>query len=165
MSRPRQSAYHNEPPAGSISPHAPTDVVKAEFARRLQAKLVEKGWNQSELARRMAPLLPRSSIARDNISKYIRGKVLPSPHVLEAMSKVLECKPADLLPARGTPSAGAENLPFNFRDIGDGQMWTKVNMAMSEDAALAVRAIVRGRFSMAVNLLQPLAKRENERGD
>ena len=61
-----------------------------EFARRLQAKRNEKGWTQSELARRMAPLLKDSRIGRDNISKYVRGKVLPLPPLLEAMSKVLE---------------------------------------------------------------------------
>src|SRR5829696_3192513 len=57
------------PPQASASP----DAIKADFGRRLQAALNEKGWNQSELARRVAPLLPRSSIARDNISKYVRG--------------------------------------------------------------------------------------------
>jgi transcriptional regulator with XRE-family HTH domain len=64
--------------------HASPDQIKAEFGLRLQKALNAKGWNQSELARRMAPHLPRTSIARDNISKYVRGKVLPQPLVLEA---------------------------------------------------------------------------------
>ncbi len=144
ISMPRKSAYHNEPPAATISPHAPIDAVKAEFARRLQAALVDKGWNQSELARRMAPKLPRSSIARDNISKYIRGKVLPSPHVLEAMSKVLDMKPADLLPARGTPAAGAEHPPLDVRDIGEGKVWLRINQACDWSVALQIMNLLKG---------------------
>jgi transcriptional regulator with XRE-family HTH domain len=141
----RKSAYHNDPPAGSISPHAPADAIKTEFARRLQLALVEKGWNQSELARRMAPHLPRNSIARDNISKYIRGKVLPSPHVLEAMCKVLGKKPPDLLPARGTPSAGAEHPPLDVRDLGDGNYWLRVNQSVPSSVALEIMTLLQGR--------------------
>ena len=40
-------------------------------------KLTEKGMNQSELARRMAPLASNSRIGRDNVSKWVRGVVLP----------------------------------------------------------------------------------------
>jgi DNA-binding Xre family transcriptional regulator len=69
-----------------------------QFSRRLQAKLSERGWNQSELARRMAPQLPHSRIGRDNISKWVRGKVLPLPHHLAVLCRVLECEPRDLLP-------------------------------------------------------------------
>jgi hypothetical protein len=58
--------------------------IRLEFARRLQQKLDERGWSQSDLARRMAPLLPDSRIGRDNISKYCNAKVLPLSHHLEA---------------------------------------------------------------------------------
>jgi hypothetical protein len=60
----------------------------------------EKGWTQAELARRVAPLLKNSRIGRDNISKYVRGKVLPLPHVLDALAlgclvvKLAICCPA-----------------------------------------------------------------------
>lgn len=141
---PRKSAFHNDPPAEFISPYAPVDAIKADFARKLQAQLVDRGWNQSELARRMKPHLPRNSIARDNISKYIRGKVLPSPHVLEAMCKVLGCKPIDLLKARGTPSA-AEHPPLDVRDLGDGQVWLRINQAISWELALQIMNLIKGK--------------------
>jgi transcriptional regulator with XRE-family HTH domain len=114
-----------------------------EFGRRLQKALNAKGWNQSELARRMAPLLPRTSIARDNISKYVRGKVLPQPLVLEAMATVLGVQPSDLLPARRT-NIPAANPPLDARDLGDGNVWLRVNRAVSWDVALQVMKLLRG---------------------
>jgi transcriptional regulator with XRE-family HTH domain len=113
------------------------------FGRRLQKALNAKGWNQSELARRMAPLLPRTSIARDNISKYVRGKVLPQPLILEAMAKVLDMAPSDLLATRRT-NIPAANPPLDARDLGDGNVWLRVNRAVSWDVALQVMKLLRG---------------------
>ena len=76
-------------------------------------KLMERGWNQSELAHRTAPLLPHSRVGRDNISKWIRGKVLPLPHHLAALCKVLECEPPDLLPP-APPRNGKDEAPLAF---------------------------------------------------
>src|SRR4051794_35441580 len=74
------------------------------FGRRLQRELNLRGWTQAELARRIAPLLkPTFRIGRDNVSKWIRGKVLPLPPALEAICKVLEMETRDLLPERATP--------------------------------------------------------------
>ena len=103
---------HTPPPSGTVSSGAPPEAIRMEFARRLQAALNARGWTQSELARRMAPLLKHSRLGRDNISKYVRGKVLPLPPALEAMAKVLEIKTFELLPARVTPSAGVEYPPY-----------------------------------------------------
>src|SRR5262245_24373734 len=78
------------PRVGSTSSGAPPVAIRMDFAKRLQDRLSDLGWNQSELARRMAPLLKESRIGRDNISKYVRGKVLPLPAALAAMAKVLD---------------------------------------------------------------------------
>jgi len=49
--------HHPPPPSGTASSAPPPEAIRMEFARRLQAALNERGWTQSELARRMAPLL------------------------------------------------------------------------------------------------------------
>jgi transcriptional regulator with XRE-family HTH domain len=137
-------------PPKLVASDAPTqvtaspDAIKADFGHRLQAALNEKGWNQSELARRVAPLLPRSSIARDNISKYVRGKVLPSPLALEAISTALGKKPADLLPVRRSAVSSTDNPPLDARDLGDGSVWLKVNQAVDWDTALQIMKLLRG---------------------
>src|SRR3954463_11376728 len=108
---------------------APPSAISVDFARRLQGKMNEKGWNQAELARRVAPLLKESRIGRDNISKYVRGKVLPLPHALEAIAKVLGIEIKDLLPSRGTHATGEEHSPLDVRDIGENRVWLRVNQA------------------------------------
>jgi transcriptional regulator with XRE-family HTH domain len=122
---------------------APPVAIRMDFAKRLQDRLNDKGWTQSELARRMAPLLKESRIGRDNISKYVRGKVLPLPAALEAMAKVLGCDSKDLLPSRATQGAAEELSPLDVRDIGAGRVWLQINQAVDWDVALDVMKRLR----------------------
>src|SRR5262245_64678077 len=122
---------------------APPVAIRMDFAKRLQDALSDRGWTQSELARRMAPLLKESRIGRDNISKYVRGKVLPLPPALEAMAKVLGVESKDLLPTRATSTTSDELAPSSLRDLGDGRYWLQVNMAVDPDVALEVMRLIR----------------------
>jgi transcriptional regulator with XRE-family HTH domain len=124
---------------------APPAAIRLEFARRLQNALNDKGWTQSELARRMAPLLIESRIGRDNISKYVRGKVLPLPPALEAMAKVLGVEARDLLPSRGTQATAEEHAPLDVRDIGENRVWLRVNQAVDWPIALQILGLLRGK--------------------
>lgn len=134
--------FHNPPPA-PLPANAPLDAVKAEFARRLQRAFVEKGWNQSELARRAEKFMPDRNFPRDNISKYVRGKVLPGPTHLNAMARALSMKPDDLLPQRGVPQAGQEHPALHFQDLGDGNVWLRVNRALSFETALEIMNLIK----------------------
>lgn len=122
---------------------APTDAVKMDFARRLQRAMVEKGWNQSELARRAAKFAPGEKFIRDNVSKYMRGKVLPGPVHLSALCKAIGKKPEDLLPIRGLSGGPESSVPFAVTDAGDGQMWLRINMAVSWDTAMKIQQLIR----------------------
>jgi len=137
---PRQ--HHTPPPSGTMSSAASPEAIRMEFARRLQAALSERGWTQAELARRTAPLLKHSRLGRDNISKYVRGKVLPLPPSLEAMAKVLEMKPSELLPARAAPAAGAEYPPLSAQDVGEGRVWLSVNRTVTWRTGLEILRIL-----------------------
>jgi transcriptional regulator with XRE-family HTH domain len=123
---------------------APPAAIRMDFARRLQNALNDKGWTQSELARRMAPLMKESRIGRDNISKYVRGKVLPLPPALEVMAKVLGKQSKDLLPARGTQAVSNENAPYDMRAMEGGErVWLRINQALDMDIALEIMALIR----------------------
>ena len=124
---------------------APLTAIRMDFAKRLQDALSDRGWTQSELARRMAPLLKESRIGRDNISKYVRGKVLPLPPALEAMAKVLGMESRDLLPSRATAAVSEEQAPRSFRDIGGRRYWVQINMALDEDTALEIMRLTRSK--------------------
>jgi transcriptional regulator with XRE-family HTH domain len=123
---------------------APPAAIRMDFARRLQNAMNDKGWNQAELARRVAPLLKDSRIGRDNISKYVRGKVLPLPHALEAIAKVLGMDSKDLLPNRGTAATAEEHSPLDVRDIGEGRVWLRVNQAVDWEIALEMLKLLKG---------------------
>ena len=122
---------------------APPVAIRMDFAKRLQDALNDKGWTQSELARRMAPLLKESRIGRDNISKYVRGKVLPLPPALEAMAKALGVESKDLVPMRATQAVADELSPLDVRDIGQGRVWLQVNQAVDWEVALDVMRRIR----------------------
>jgi transcriptional regulator with XRE-family HTH domain len=126
---------------------ASPEAIRKEFGRRLQKALNERGWTQSELARRVAPLLPDMRVGRDNISKYVRGLVLPLPPMLEAICKVLGKEPSDLLPSRATRGVVAES-PLSVRDAGDGRAWVEIkdfSKALPWPIALKLLALLQGQ--------------------
>jgi len=134
--------YDAPPPAASSG--APPEAIRMEFARRLQAALNERGWTQSELARRVAPLLKHSRIGRDNISKYVRGKVLPLPAALDAIARVLELRSQDLLPVRA--SAASEHPPISIRDMGDNETaWLQINQQLPWGKVIKIQQIIRSK--------------------
>lgn len=124
------------------------DNVKAEFARRLQAAMIEKGWNQSELARRANDLLPKPAkgqkrgkgIGRDSVSHYMRGRMLPLPAYLDVIAKALGKTPSDLLPVR-VPSASPTS-PFEMRGLPDGRLFLRVSRTIRQEAAMKIMAIL-----------------------
>lgn len=142
----RGLAHYNMLP-GSVA-EVNGDAIRAEFAKRLQAAMVKKGWNQSELARRATAFLPKpvrgqkrnTAVGRDSISHYVRGSMLPLPAYLDAISKALGLKPEDLMPA-GAPSVRS-TMPFEFRGMPDGRVFLRISRTVSQDAAMKIMAIL-----------------------
>lgn len=123
---------------------APRDALKTEFARRLQAKMMEKSMRQSDLMRAMNVHLPKANhISRDSISKYLRAMNLPGAIYLQALAKALGCKQDDLMPAAGLPQTG-DSLAFDMRQTVDGNVWLRINQAVPWGDALKIAAILKG---------------------
>lgn len=137
----KRKDFHNSQPLG-IPEDAPVDAVRAEFARRLQQAAVEKGWNQSELARRAAAYTPDNKFGRDNVSSYMRGLNLPRPTHLHALCKALGKKPQDLLPSRGVPSVDDTRPPFKVEKLANGQAWLHINQAVDWPVAMQIMKIL-----------------------
>lgn len=139
-----RKAFHNVAPDAEISSDAPRDVARQEFASRLQRAMTERGWNQSELARRATEHLEDGVIGRDSVSGYIRGKSLPSPSYLLALSKALNKDPEEILPSRGQSISSAKLPPLDVRDLGDNRVWMRVNQAVDWSDALKIMQILKG---------------------
>ena len=128
--------FHNPKPKEINLDGAPKSVIKKEFGKRLQAKMIEKGWNQSELAK-------KSNFGRDNISSYIRGISIPGPLHLSAMARALNCETDELLPSRLMPNVESSNPALDVKDIGKGLAWLKINQAVDWDVAIEVMSLIK----------------------
>ena len=133
------NAMHDEVPQDGTS-----QAIKNEFARRLEAHRVAKGWNQSELARRASDWLPEPAagqkqghkIGRDQVSHYSRGISLPRPEVLAALAKALGIEPRELMPA-AVPST-ASPAAFRMVSVDDGRVQLTVNRVVSMQTATKI---------------------------
>jgi transcriptional regulator with XRE-family HTH domain len=115
----------------------PKHLTKQEFGKRLYTLMLEKGWRQSELAR-------RASLPRDSISVYMRGKSLPTPHSVKLLSSALGVTPQELLPNH-TESAIDNDAPameFKVSPNLPGKAWLRINRLVSVTAALNVMKIL-----------------------
>lgn len=135
--------YHNAKPSKDLPDSAPRDAIKVEFANRLNAAMVKKGWTQSELARRASDHHPEKQIGRDSISVYMRGKALPSAAVLGALAASLGIEPSDLLPTRGVPTASQASPKLDVKDIGDGRVWLRINQEAPWPIALEIMKLLQ----------------------
>ncbi len=115
---------------------APKEAVRREFGKRLQGAMIDKGWNQSELAR-------RAGVGRDNISAYIRGISMPGPVMLHKIAEALQMKPEEILPSKAMPSIDQVVPALDVRDIGKGLAWLRINQAVPWDDAIQIMNILK----------------------
>jgi transcriptional regulator with XRE-family HTH domain len=119
-------------------------ISREEFARRLQLALVEKGWNQSELARAV-------NTGRHNISVYASAKSYPMPPLLKNMATALGVDPEwllpGMLPSPDHPSASEEPAESLKLEPGADKNLAhlKVDMEVSWADALKVMEILYGQ--------------------
>lgn len=137
-------AFVNRGPNVELPSDAPRDSVKIEFARRLQQRMTAKNMRQSDLARAIRKQLPKDTkFNRDTISVYIRGKSLPNPVYLEAISSALQCQPEDLIPSRGLPTANDLSPTFDARQTLDGNVWLRINQGVSWEVAAEIMKLLK----------------------
>jgi transcriptional regulator with XRE-family HTH domain len=118
-------------------------LTKEEFGRRLEKLMLDKGWNQSELARQ-ATRHAEKPIGRDSISIYVRGRSFPGPLHLHPIASALGVTPADLLPNTLASAADAATPALELRQVpGHPEtFWLKVNQAVPYAKALEIVRIL-----------------------
>lgn len=131
--------------SGDGAPSTTPDEIRREFARRVTAARMDKGFNQAELARAAAKYMADGKFGRDLIGLYERALRLPSPMHLSAMARALGKDTQELMPYQGVPG-GQDNrfVPVDVKDMGDGQAWVRINEQVPWDVALKVMELVRG---------------------
>jgi transcriptional regulator with XRE-family HTH domain len=136
----RTPAVYNPPPAPAPPPrHAPIEVIRQDFASRLQEHMTRKGWNQSELARHAALHTDDKTFGRDLVSGYLRGRCLPGPPHLHALSTALGVSREELLPHGRLPTASGSNAPpLDLRAADNGMAYLRVNQVVRMETALEI---------------------------
>jgi transcriptional regulator with XRE-family HTH domain len=123
-------------PTKHVSSDEPADAIRVEFGRRLQALMLERNWNQAELAR-------RSGLGRDSISTYVRGQTFPEPKSLKLLADALETTPQALMPQ--SHAVDVELPAFEIRQV-PGQpdrCHIRINRLVTLDQAARIFSIIR----------------------
>lgn len=118
------------------------DKHRQDFAKRLAGAMTQKGWNQSELAR-------RADIGRDNVSGYVRGHNLPNSKHLAKLAAALNV-PASYLLGAATgdrfPALADDDKPLTeLRNLPDkpGYMRVLIRHDVPEEMAFEIAKMVR----------------------
>lgn len=137
--------YAAEPPAETLDwdPAAgyPPDHVRLAIGSRIQAKLTEKGWKQSELAR-------RADIGRDSVSLYIRGKNTPTAGSLSKIAAAFGCSISDLAPelraatSERIKAAGQQEREFELLSVGDGKARLRIDKIIPQSLAFKILSMI-----------------------
>jgi len=128
-------------------PHQVANAIsdtKSEFAKRVYKRMMDKGWNQSQLAR-------YAGLPRDSISVYIRGRSLPTPQSLQKLAACLGCAPEELLSIYAQAAAEIQPTRLELREIhGEPDyIWIKLNARFKTETALKI-LMLAGQDELAV---------------
>jgi transcriptional regulator with XRE-family HTH domain len=108
----------------------PEHLTKQEFGRRIYKLMLEKGWNQSELAR-------RADLPRHSISVYINARSLPTPQSLEKLARALGTTADELLPnhVEAAIEADIPSLELSVSSDDPTKAWLRMNRLVSTRTA------------------------------
>lgn len=105
--------------------------------------MIDKGWNQSELARQASKYAAKP-IGRDLISNYIRGDSFPRGSQLRALADVFKMTAEELLPNVIASAADNTSPTFEMRAVPDlpGTVWLRINRAVPFKTALEIARLL-----------------------
>lgn len=121
------------------------DNTKREFGLRLAGMIRDRGWNQSEAAR-------RADMGRDNISGYVNGRYLPSSKHLNALCQAFGVQPEELIPDRAAvdrilsraSTPPQTNPMLSMEQLGDGdQYFLRLQQVLPLETVMKIAALVK----------------------
>lgn len=135
-----RQARHNLPPTEDTSALGSRALTKDEFGRRLSALMMDKGWNQSDLAR-------VAGLGRDSISTYVRGLTFPEPKNLRKLADALGTTPHDLLPNAVLNAIEKETPALEIRQAHGhtDRVFIRINQLVTLEQAAKIFEILRSQ--------------------
>lgn len=116
----------------------PRALTKQEFGRRLLRSILDRGWNQSELAR-------QAGVGKDAISTYVNGRSFPDPGNLRKIAMALGVEPGSLLPNTIETAMDRELPAFEMKQaVGmPNRVWLRINRAVNFGTAAKIVELLR----------------------
>lgn len=113
-------------------------LTRQEFGKRLYNFMIERRMSQSDLSR-------ASSMGRDSISQYVRGRSVPSPKNLSKLAEALDVEVDVLFPNYDAQANASERPTLEIKSIeSDAEhFWLRVNMKVPAAKALEVLKILK----------------------
>ena len=112
-------------------------VYLTHVAATLKQLLAQRGWNQSELAR-------RAGIGADSISRYLNGQYSPSARHLAKIAAAFEVNPAEIYNAMEEADQYVAELRLLRDDPAHALL--KINQLLPTEVALQILALAnKGR--------------------
>ena len=130
-------------------------------AERLRVLILEKGWNQSELAR-------RSGMRPSNVSNYLRGSNVPNPKQLAKLAEALGTTPADILNVSADIDAlKSRSVSVTHVCEREGHLRLQVDQVVPAEVATQVIGLLIPQITQASEELQatPAAGDEEAESD
>lgn len=123
------------PPAGASV--MPKMMLRQEFARELSRRMMAKGWNQAELAR-------KSDIDKASISYYLQGKQEPETSNAAKLAKALGCDVVDLYPEamRRTSENRMNSIDMRVSQDQPNRAFLTINREMPLTLAAQIIAMI-----------------------
>ena len=124
------------------------ELRNQEFARRLYRALVERGWSQSDLARRAFGSKTDErgytvAKGRDRISVYLRGQAFPEPKTLAKIAKILRIPVEELAPEIHTSAIDREHPEVMIHQAsGHNKVHLVVNKIVLASVATRVMELI-----------------------
>ena len=113
----------------------PPEKIRLNVGRRIQQKLYDLGWKQTDLA-------ARAGLGRDSVSLYIRGKNLPGARNLKAISDALGMTLEELAPELQVATRTRTNSfgPQEMKQRSDGLWHVKIDRPVDQKTMLKIIA-------------------------
>lgn len=120
--------------AARLTPRA---MTRQEFGRRLNALMLDRDWNQSDLAR-------AAHVGRDSVSKYVNGLAFPTPLAVKKLAAALGVTREELLPNTLMKALDDEHPAVELRQAAGhpDKAWLRVNRAVPFDIAAKIVALI-----------------------
>ena len=109
------------------------DDWKERLSGNIRRLLLQRGWNQSELAR-------HSGVGTDNISRYLKGKYVPNAKHLGKIADALGVMASDLY----VEQEESDDYAVEFRVLRDdpNHALIRLNQVMPTDIAMQIVTLV-----------------------